>query len=239
MLALFLRRLRPLGVTLVSVPLGFLATFLLLRAQGITLNVMALGGLAVAIGAMVDAAIVLIDRAQQRLDTLGPHADAQARWNAVRETAFDLGPTLFTSMAIITLSFLPIFALEGQEGRLFGPLAITKTWAMAASAVLCVTVLPILVGLFLRPRATAPNAEDRPPAAPAQPSGLLALSLRRPGGALVAGLLLSLSALYPALKMDSEFLPPSMKGICCTCPPLIRGYRRGLRPASFSKRTGS
>ena len=226
-LAFFLRRLRPLGVTLVSLPLGFLATFLLLRAQGITLNVMALGGLAVAIGAMVDAAIVLIDRAQQRLDALGPSADASARWNAVRETAFDLGPTLFTSMAIITLSFLPIFALEGQEGRLFGPLAITKTWAMAASAVLCVTVLPILVGLFLRPRTTPPRVKALSTPSPLRPSGLLALGLRNPRGALAAGLLLSLSALYPALEMDSEFLPPFNEGDLLYMPTIDPGLSPG------------
>jgi len=224
LLAVCLRRLRPLLVTLVSIPLGFLATFLLLRAQGLTLNVMALGGLAIAIGAMVDAAIVLIDSAQRRLDALGPGASPRARWEAVAATAHALGPTLFTSMAIITLSFLPIFALEGQEGRLFGPLAATKTWAMAASAVLCVTVLPVLLGLFLRPGRSTKAREAHRSSTFAKPLDAL---LRRPALAAFLTAALSLSALYPSLALESEFLPPFNEGDLLYMPTVDPGLAPG------------
>ena len=201
---------------------------------------MALGGLAVAIGAMVDAAIVLIDRAQQRLDTLGPHADAQARWNAVRETAFDLGPTLFTlhgdHYPCPSCRSLP---LKDKRAGSSDPWRSPKPGPWQPPRCSASPFCPFLLGFSFGPGPRRPTPRTGPGSArPAiGPSGPEPSSPgRRPCGRPAALPQCALSRLKDGQRVPA---PLPMKGICCTCPPLIRGYRRGRRPASFSKRTGS
>ncbi|NEX20837.1 efflux RND transporter permease subunit [Thiorhodococcus mannitoliphagus] len=150
----FLFHLRSAFVAIVSLPLGILAAFILMQHQGINANIMSLGGIAIAIGAMVDAAIVMIENAHKHLEhyhqTHGEAPSGDAHWRVIAQAAVEVGPALFFSLLIITLSFLPVFALEAQEGRLFAPLAFTKTYAMAAAAGLSVTLVPVLMGYFIR-----------------------------------------------------------------------------------------
>ncbi|MGH8586692.1 MAG: efflux RND transporter permease subunit, partial [Gammaproteobacteria bacterium] len=148
--AVFLFHLRSALVVVVSLPLGILAAFVVMHAQGINANIMSLGGIAIAIGAMVDAAIVMIENVHKHMERA--EVTQENRWQVMLEASREVGPPLFFSLLIITLSFLPVFALEAQEGRLFKPLAYTKTYAMAASAGLAITLVPVLMGLFIRGR---------------------------------------------------------------------------------------
>ncbi|NEV61411.1 efflux RND transporter permease subunit [Thiorhodococcus minor] len=161
---LFLFHLRSAFVAIVSLPLGILAAFIVMRYQGINANIMSLGGIAIAIGAMVDAAIVMIENAHKHLEryreTHGEPPRGEAHWGVIAQATREVGPALFFSLLIITLSFLPVFALEAQEGRLFAPLAYTKTYAMAAAAGLSVTLVPVLMGYFIRGR--IPSEEKNP-----------------------------------------------------------------------------
>ncbi|MDF6666656.1 efflux RND transporter permease subunit, partial [Escherichia coli] len=142
----FLFHLRSALVAIVSLPLGVLAAFLVMRYQGVNANIMSLGGIAIAVGAMVDAAVVMIENAHKHLehwleDNPGRELTGHERWNVIGESAAEVGPALFFSLLIITLSFIPVFTLEAQEGRLFSPLAFTKTYSMAAAAGLSVTLV--------------------------------------------------------------------------------------------------
>ncbi len=161
---LFLFHLRSAFVAIVTLPLGILAAFVIMRYQGINANIMSLGGIAIAIGAMVDAAIVMIENAHKHLEryrqVYGHPPKGQEHWVVVTNAAAEVGPALFFSLLIITLSFLPVFTLEAQEGRLFAPLAYTKTYAMAAAAGLAVTLVPVLMGYFIRGR--IPREESNP-----------------------------------------------------------------------------
>ena len=160
----FLFHLRSAFVAIVTLPLGILASFIVMQQQGINANIMSLGGIAIAIGAMVDAAIVMIENAHKHLERYhrdyGHAPQGREHWQVITHAAAEVGPALFFSLLIITLSFLPVFTLEAQEGRLFSPLAYTKTYAMAASAGLSVTLVPVLMGYFIRGRIPA---EDRNP----------------------------------------------------------------------------
>jgi Cu(I)/Ag(I) efflux system membrane protein CusA/SilA len=156
----FLFHLRSAFVAVVTLPLGILAAFVVMRYQGINANIMSLGGIAIAIGAMVDAAIVMIENAHKHLERAGERLSGAERWAVIRRAAEEVGPALFYSLLIITLSFLPVFTLEAQEGRLFSPLAYTKTYAMAAAAGLSVTLVPVLMGYFIRGR--IPREESNP-----------------------------------------------------------------------------
>ena len=162
---LFLFHLRSSLVAVVSLPVGILAAFIVMRYQGVNANVMSLGGIAIAIGAMVDAAVVMIENAHKHLEAWGeahPNQEltSSERWAVVTEAAVEVGPALFFSLLIITLSFIPVFTLEAQEGRLFAPLAFTKTYAMAASAALAVTLVPVLMGYLIRGR--IPQEQSNP-----------------------------------------------------------------------------
>ena len=153
----FLLHLRSALVAVVSLPLGVLAAFVVMRAQGVNADIMSLGGIAIAIGAMVDAAIVMIENAHKKLEAWrhahgGEPWSADERWKLVVEASVEVGPALFLSLLIITLSFVPVFALEAQAGRLFKPLAYTKTYAMAGAAILAVTLVPVLMGYVIRGR---------------------------------------------------------------------------------------
>ncbi|UHD15708.1 efflux RND transporter permease subunit [Thiocapsa bogorovii] len=148
----FLFHLRSAFVAIVSLPLGILIAFIIMNAQGINANIMSLGGIAIAIGTMVDAAIVMIENAHKHLERAGPNLSSERHWQVIGEAATEVGPALFFSLLIVTVSFLPVFALESQEGRLFSPLAFTKTYAMAAAAGLAVTLVPVLMGYLIRGR---------------------------------------------------------------------------------------
>ena len=153
----FLLHVRSALVVIISLPLGVLISFIVMRYQGVNANIMSLGGIAIAIGAMVDAAIVMIENVHKHLEA-AQHTrvtvalTAVQRWTLVTEASVEVGPALFFSLLIITFSFLPVFTLEAQEGRLFAPLAFTKTYAMAASAGLAVTLVPVLMGYLIRGR---------------------------------------------------------------------------------------
>jgi Cu(I)/Ag(I) efflux system membrane protein CusA/SilA len=155
--AVFLWHLRSALVAIIALPLGVLTAFLLMRYQGINANIMSLGGIAIAIGAMVDAAVVMIENAHKKIEAWQQAHPEQRlagdeRWQVMTQAAEEVGPALFFSLLIITLSFIPVFTLEAQEGRLFGPLAFTKTYAMAAAAGLSVTLIPVLMGYWIRGR---------------------------------------------------------------------------------------
>src|SRR5687767_15299956 len=191
----FLVHLRSALVAIVTLPLGVLAAFTVMYYQGVNANIMSLGGIAIAIGAMVDAAIVMIENAHKKLE--GREVSGEARWRLIGEAATEVGPALFFSLLIITLSFIPVFALEAQEGRLFSPLAYTKTYAMAAAAGLSVTLVPVLMGYMIRGRIPheRSNPVNRLLIAGYRP--LLAGVLRAPWLTLAIAALLALSMWIP------------------------------------------
>ena len=207
---LFLGRLRSSLVILLSLPLGLLAALAVLRWQGITANIMSLGGLAIAVGAMTDAAIVMVEALHRRLETNSPQS--QPHRSHVSASAREVGPALFFSLWVITVSFLPVFGLQGQEGMLFAPLALTKTYAMATAAALSITLVPVLMELFVR--------------SPVKPEGhnplnrvlrnlyrpVLDCALRFPRLTLVLAGLVLLSIPWPLARLGSEFMPPLDEG---------------------------
>jgi len=201
--AVFLFHLRSAFVAIVTLPLGILIAFIIMHQQGINANIMSLGGIAIAIGAMVDAAIVMIENAHKHLER-NPDGD---HWQTIAKAAAEVGPALFFSLLIITLSFLPVFTLEAQEGRLFAPLAFTKTYSMAAAAGLAVTLVPVLMGYFIRGRIPA---EDKNPINRVliwlyRP--LLTLVLRIPRTTLLAALLVMLTILIPLSGISGILTP--------------------------------
>src|SRR5690606_11142662 len=154
--ALFLWHLRSALVAVITLPLGVLAAFIVMHLQGISANLLSLGGIAIAIGAMVDAAVVMIENAHKHLERFreqrGRDPTDAERWRLTADAAAEVGPALFISLLVVALSFVPVFALEAQEGRLFEPLAYTKTYAMAAAAGLAITLVPVLMGYLIRGR---------------------------------------------------------------------------------------
>src|SRR5438552_6092101 len=220
---IFLFHLRSAFVAIVSLPLGILAAFIVMRYQGVNANIMSLGGIAIAIGAMVDAAVVMIENAHKHLEQWhhehpGHELDGAARWRVIGESAAEVGPALFFSLLIITLSFIPVFTLEAQEGRLFSPLAYTKTYAMAAAAGLSVTLIPVLMGYLIRGRIPdeKTNPLNRFLIAIYQP--LLRMVLRVPLLTLVAALIIAVATLWPASQIGGEFMPPPAEGDLLSLP---------------------
>ena len=203
--AVFLFHLRSALVIVISLPIGILAAFIVMQLLGINANIMSLGGIAIAIGAMVDAAIVMIENVHKHLERQALTDDN--RWEIIRQAASEVGPPLFFSLLIITLSFLPVFTLEAQEGRLFSPLAYTKTFAMAASAGLSITLVPVLMGYFIRGRVVPEekNPLNRLLITAYRP--LIRLVLRAPLVVLLAALLLVMAGAWPALRLGSELMP--------------------------------
>ena len=222
---LFLLHLRSSLVAIVTLPLGILAAFIVMYYQGVNANIMSLGGIAIAIGAMVDAAVVMIENAHKKLE--GKALTAAERWNLISEAAVEVGPALFFSLLIITLSFVPVFALQAQEGRLFSPLAYTKTYAMAAAAALSVTLVPVLMGYLIRGRipAEAKNPINRLLIAAYRP--LLGAVLKFPKVTLVAAALAALSIAWPLSRLGTEFLPPLYEGDLLYMPSALPGISTG------------
>jgi Cu(I)/Ag(I) efflux system membrane protein CusA/SilA len=226
--ALFLFHLRSAFVAIVSLPLGILAAFTVMNSQGVNANIMSLGGIAIAIGAMVDAAVVMIENAHKHLEAWN-HAnpdrppDVAQQATLIAEAAEEVGPALFFSLLIITLSFVPVFTLEAQEGKLFGPLAFTKTYSMAAAAGLSVTLIPVLMFYFIRGR--IPDERRNPlnrfliylyrP--------LLDFVLRHPKTMLAAAALLIVASILPMTRLGSEFMPPLVEGDLLFMPSALPG----------------
>ncbi len=206
--AAFLFHLRSALVTAITLPAGILVAFLIMKMQGLNANVMSLGGIAIAIGAMVDGSIVMIENLHKHLE----REDGREHWQKVSDAAVEVGPALFFSLLIITLSFLPVFALQAQEGRLFAPLAFTKTYAMAAAAGLAITLVPVLMGYAVRKgvRPERANPLNRTLAAAYAPA--LDYALREPRRILAAALFLLLLSLWPASRLGTEFMPPLDEG---------------------------
>ena len=218
---LFLLHLRSAFVAIVTLPLGVLAAFIVMYYQGVNANIMSLGGIAIAIGAMVDAAIVMIENAHKKLE--GRQVEGEERWKLIAEAAAEVGPALFFSLLVITLSFVPVFALEAQEGRLFSPLAYTKTYAMAASAILAVTLIPVLMGYLIRGRIPEEkkNPLNRWLIAAYRP--LLARVLRFPKLTLLIAVILLAATAIPVSRLGGEFLPPFYEGDLLYMPTALPG----------------
>ena len=220
MCLLFLFHLRSSLVAVVTLPIGILAAFVVMQQQGVSANLMSLGGIAIAIGAMVDAAIVMIENMHKHLERAEANPDY---WEVVKTSSLEVGPALFFSLLVITVSFLPVLTLGGQEGKLFSPLAYTKTYAMAASAFLAVTLTPVLMGYFIRGRIRTEqyNPLNRILQALYRPVLLAALSKRKL--TLFAALLLLLSVAWPLTKLGSEFMPPLYEGDLLYMPTTLPG----------------
>ncbi len=226
--AIFLFHLRSALVAVVSLPLGILAAFIVMHWQGINANIMSLGGIAIAIGAMVDAAVVMIENAHKHLERWRHNnpdqpITSEERWRVVADAAGEVGPALFFSLLIITLSFIPVFTLQAQEGRLFSPLAFTKTYAMAAAAGLSVTLVPVLMGYFLRGRIPdeTRNPVNRLLVRLYRP--VLAAVLHFPKTTIACALMLLLLSLLPLKYLGSEFLPPLDEGDLLYMPTALPG----------------
>ena len=209
--ALFLFHLRSSLVILISLPVGILAAFAIMRWQGINANILSLGGIAIAIGTMVDAAIVMVENLHKHLEHARPATGAE-RWRIVEQAAGEVGPPLFFSLLIITFSFLPVFALEAQEGRLFAPLAYTKTYAMAVSAGLAITLVPVLMGWLVRGRILPEQRNPLNRLLMAAYRPFVELVLRHPWPVVIVAGLLTLTALWPLQRLGVEFMPDLDEG---------------------------
>jgi len=225
---LFLWHLRSAMVAIISLPLGLFIAFIVMHFQGMNANIMSLGGIAIAVGAMVDAAVVMIENAHKHLEEWdhahpGQTIDNATRWQVVTQASVEVGPALFISLLIITLSFIPIFTLEGQEGRLFGPLAFTKTYAMAGAAALAIMVIPILMGYWIRGKipAETQNPLNRFLIKIYHP--LLLRVLRFPKTTLLVAMLSILTVVWPLSKVGGEFLPQINEGDVLYMPSTLPG----------------
>jgi Cu(I)/Ag(I) efflux system membrane protein CusA/SilA len=226
--ALFLWHARSALVAIITLPLGILFAFIVMRLQGVNANIMSLGGIAIAIGAMVDAAVVMIENAHKHLERWahehpGETLEGPARWKEITAAAVEVGPALFVSLLIITFSFIPVFSLQGQEGRLFSPLAFTKTYAMAGAAILSITLIPVLMGWLIK---------GKIPPEDANPINRWLAHIYRPAidwvlakpkqTLLIAGLVFATS-LWPISQMGGEFIPQMDEGDLLYMPSALPG----------------
>ena len=219
--ALFLFHLRSSAVIVLSLPLGVLVAFIVMRAQGINANIMSLGGIAIAIGAMVDSAIVMIENVHKHIEKEA--LTRENRWRIVGDAAAEVGSPLFFSLLIITLSFLPVFTLEAQEGRLFAPLAFTKTYAMAAAAGLSITLVPVLMGYFIRGRVIREGNNPVNRALMSVYRPVIGAVIRSPGTTLAIAALILAAGVWPATRLGSEFMPPLDEGDLMYMPTTFPG----------------
>ncbi|WP_197479763.1 efflux RND transporter permease subunit, partial [Oleiphilus sp. HI0132] len=212
-------------VVLVSLPVGILTAFIIMYQQGLNANIMSLGGIAIAIGAMVDGAIVMIENVHKHMEKT--ELTDENRWQVITQAASEVGPPLFFSLLIITASFLPVFTLEAQEGKLFSPLAFTKTYAMAAAAGLAITLVPVLMGYFIRGKVTPEhkNPINRLMIAMYKPviKGVLAF----PKTTLLFSAVVLVVGLWPVTKLGSEFMPPLDEGDLMYMPTTYAGVSVG------------
>lgn len=221
----FLFHIRSSIVAIITLPMGILTAFVVMYWQGINANIMSLGGIAIAIGAMTDGAIVMIENMHKHMEKT-PLTD-ENRWQVVMDSASEVGPALFFSLLIITVSFMPVFILEAQEGRMFSPLAYTKTYAMAASAGLAITLVPVLMGYFIRGKVISEqkNPVNRLLVAAYKP--LLNAVLKAPKTTLLLAVVLAAIGFYPVNKIGSEFIPPLDEGDLMYMPTTYPGISIG------------
>ena len=222
---IFLFHVRSSLVAVFSLPLGILTAFTVMYWQGLNANIMSLGGIAIAIGAMIDGAIVMIENMHKHMERtpLTP----ENRWKIVAASASEVGPALFFSLLIITVSFVPVFTLEAQEGRMFSPLAFTKTYAMAASAALAITVVPVLMGYFIRGKVVAENKNPVNRLLIAGYMPLLKTVLRFPKITLAIAVVIFLVGIWPVNKIGSEFIPDLDEGDLMYMPTTYPGISIG------------
>jgi Cu(I)/Ag(I) efflux system membrane protein CusA/SilA len=230
--AIFLFHIRSALVAIVSLPLGILAAYIVMYYQGVNANIMSLGGIAIAIGAMVDAAVVMIENAHKHIEAWnhrhpGEQLTGNEHWRVIGDAAAEVGPALFFSLLIIVLSFIPVFTLEAQEGRMFSPLAFTKTYAMAAAAVLAVTLIPVLMGALIRGR--IPDERRNPISrfliALYRPA--LEIVLRFPKATLVCAAAVAVVTIWPMSQLGGEFMPPLDEGDLLYMPSALPGIGAG------------
>jgi len=230
--ALFLFHLRSALVAIVSLPLGVLASYLVMYYQGVNANIMSLGGIAIAVGAMVDAAVVMVENAHKHVEAwhaANPERELEGaeHWRVIGDAAAEVGPALFFSLVVIVLSFVPVFTLQAQEGRLFAPLAFTKTYAMAAAAGLAVTLIPVLMGYLIRGKLPSEHANPLNRFLIAVYRPLLDAVLRRPALTLALAALFAVLSLWPAQRLGGEFMPPLDEGDLLYMPSALPGIGIG------------
>ena len=226
--ALFLWHARSALVAILTLPLGVLFALVVMRLQGVNANIMSLGGIAIAIGAMVDAAVVMVENAHKRIEHWahehpGEDLKGETRWQVITDAAVEVGPALFLSLVIITLSFVPVFALQAQEGRLFSPLAFTKSYAMAGAAILSVTLVPVLMGFLIRGRIPVEHANpvNRWLTQIYRPA--IDWVLKKPRTALFVALLAFATTAWPLSRLGGEFIPPMDEGDLLYMPSALPG----------------
>ncbi|MDQ9172158.1 efflux RND transporter permease subunit [Oxalobacteraceae bacterium R-40] len=230
--AVFLFHLRSALVAIISLPLGILAAYIVMFYQGVNANIMSLGGIAIAIGAMVDAAVVMIENAHKHIEAWH-HAHPEQKlegdehWRVIGEAAAEVGPALFFSLLIIVLSFIPVFTLEAQEGRLFSPLAFTKTYAMAAAAGLAVTLIPVLMGYLIRGRIPEEHKNPINRFLITLYRPLLEGVLRFPKATIVVAVAIAVISLWPMTRLGGEFMPPLDEGDLLYMPTALPGISAG------------
>ena len=224
---LFLLHVRSAMVVIITLPLGILMAFLVMRWQGLNANIMSLGGIAIAIGAMVDGAIVMVENSHRCLakaiTAKGEDLTNKEHWQAIGKACREVGPSLFFSLLIITVSFMPIFTLQAQEGRLFSPLAFTKTYAMAASAILAITLVPVLMGYFLRGKITAEEKNPINRLLHQLHTPVLRLAMQHRSITLALAAVLLAATYYPYAQLGSEFMPPLDEGDILYMPTTFPG----------------
>jgi Cu(I)/Ag(I) efflux system membrane protein CusA/SilA len=227
LVALFLLHLRSSLVIIITLPLGVLMAFIVMKWQGINANIMSLGGIALAIGDMVDGAVVMVENAHKHLAEAADKKQAELtrneRWQAIGNAAREVGPGLFFSLLVITVSFLPIITMQAQEGRLFSPLAYTKSYAMAAAAILTVTLVPVLMGYFIRGKIIPEHKNPINRFLHAIHSPVLKLAMRWRAATVILAAVLMASTLYPLSKIGSEFMPPLYEGDLLYMPTTFPG----------------
>ncbi|QDF65720.1 efflux RND transporter permease subunit [Shewanella sp. SNU WT4] len=228
---LFLLHARSTLVAVITLPLAILIAFMVMNAMGVNANIMSLGGIAIAIGAVVDGAIVMIENMHKHLEHFeqkhGRRPDNSEHWQLVSEASIEVGPALFFSLLIITLSFLPVFALEAQEGRLFAPLAYTKTFAMAAAAILSITLVPVLMGYFIRGKIPSEQSNPLSRFLIALYRPALQSVLKFPKTTLLVAFIAFLSAFYPLSNLGKEFMPELDEGDLLYMPTTLPGISAG------------
>ena len=232
---IFLFHVRSSLVAIISLPVGILTAFIIMHLQGINANIMSLGGIAIAIGAMIDGAIVMIENMHKHMEKLtrqGKSLTSENRWQVVIDSATEVGPAIFFSLLIITVSFVPVFTLEAQEGRMFSPLAFTKTYAMATSAALAITLVPVLMGYFIRGKVLPEHKNPVNRFLTFIYIPALKIVIRFPKATIVAALAVLAIGLYPLDKIGSEFIPPLDEGdlmyMPTTYPSISIGQARQL-----------
>ena len=223
--ALFLFHIRSSLVVILSLPVGILVAFIIMHQQGLNANIMSLGGIAIAIGAMVDGAIVMIENVHKHMERIP--LTPENRWSVISQAATEVGPPLFFSLLIITMSFLPVFTLEAQEGKLFAPLAFTKTYAMAAAAGLAITLVPVLMGYFIRGKVLPEHSNPLNRLMIALYRPILTAVLAIPKTVLLLTLVVLGIGLWPATKIGSEFMPPLDEGDLMYMPTTYAGVSVG------------